>query len=128
MTIADERYVSLTTFRRNGERKSTPVWIAPVGDEVGFTTGSDSWKLKRLRNDPRCELQPSDVRGAVREGANVATGRAREASAEEYARVTAAIEAKYGYQATVAGLAGRLMALVGRGDRSARTAVLITLD
>ena len=59
MGIADENYVALTTFRKNGERKNTPIWIADLGDgTIGFTTSKDSWKVKRIGNDPRVELQP----------------------------------------------------------------------
>ena len=68
MSIADEKYVAFTTYKRNGETKSLPVWIADLGDgTVGFTTASSSYKVKRLRNDNRVILQPSDAKGNVRE-------------------------------------------------------------
>ncbi len=127
MTTADEKYVALTTFRKNGERKSTPVWIAAVGSDVGFTTGSDSWKLKRLRNDPRCELQASNSRGVVEDGSMVVTGRGREATPEEYAQVKQAIAAKYGITVKLIGLFGKVRGLLGKGT-AADTAILITLD
>jgi hypothetical protein len=38
MSIADEKYVRLTTFTRDGRRKESPVWIAEVdNDALGFT-------------------------------------------------------------------------------------------
>ncbi|NNC79410.1 MAG: PPOX class F420-dependent oxidoreductase, partial [Acidimicrobiales bacterium] len=48
MSIIDEKYLSLTTFRKNGEPKATPVWIVDLGNgTAGFTTASSSWKVKR---------------------------------------------------------------------------------
>lgn len=39
MSLANEKYVAFTTFTKAGEPKSTPVWIADVGDgKLGFTT------------------------------------------------------------------------------------------
>jgi PPOX class probable F420-dependent enzyme len=124
MAIADEKYVALTTFRRNGERKSTPVWIAQVGDEVGFTTAADSWKMRRLRNDPRVELQACNGRGVVTDGALVVTGRGREAEAAEVPGVEAAIKGKYGISYRVISLVNKV---VRRGS-SSNSAMLITLD
>ncbi|MGH1488386.1 MAG: PPOX class F420-dependent oxidoreductase [Acidimicrobiales bacterium] len=132
MSIADEKYLALTTFRKDGGRKSTAIWIAALSSDVegdvGFTTGADSWKLKRLRNDPRCELQPCSSRGEVTEGSLVLTGRAREATAEELATVEAAIDAKYGFQVKLIKASQKAMKLVGRNHAGATTGIVITLD
>ena len=32
MTISDEKYVSFTTYRKNGEPKPLPIWIVDLGD------------------------------------------------------------------------------------------------
>ena len=38
-TIAEEAYVRLTTFTRDGTPKQSPVWIAALADgRLGFTT------------------------------------------------------------------------------------------
>lgn len=63
--LADERFVSLTTFRKSGDAVSTPVWIARDGDELIVTTPRRSGKVKRLRNDARVTLVPCDRRGRV---------------------------------------------------------------
>lgn len=128
MSIADEKYVSFTTFRRNGERKPLPVWIVPIDGGAGFTTGSNSWKLKRLRNDPRCELQPCNGRGAVTEGTMVVTGTAREASPEEHQRISAAVSDKYGIAAKLVKIPAMVKRLVGKEAESANTSIFITLD
>ena len=74
--MGDERYISLTTFRRSGEAVSTPVWIARDGDDLVVTTPAASGKVKRLRNNSRVEMRACDRRGSVREGAPVVTGSA----------------------------------------------------
>jgi PPOX class probable F420-dependent enzyme len=72
--LSTSKYVSLTTFRRNGSRVSTPVWIAPATErrEVLYVlTMVGAGKLKRIRNNPAVELEPCDFRGRIR-GAVVA--------------------------------------------------------
>ena len=101
---ADHRYVACTTFRRTGERVTSPVWIAELGDgTVGFTTGGDSGKVKRLRRDPRMELTPCDVRGNVPAGAPTWTGTARVVDLDEQPWVRAAIVRRYGWQMRLVG-------------------------
>ena len=67
--LGEERFVSLTTFRKTGEAVSTPVWIARDGDALVVTTPAGSGKVKRLRNSPRVALRPCDRMGRVTEGA-----------------------------------------------------------
>lgn len=128
MSIVDEKYVSFTTFKRNGERKPLPVWIVPIDGGAGFTTGHDSWKLKRLRNDPRCELQPSNGRGVVVDGAMVVTGTAREATPAEHERIAATVAAKYGFTAKLVKIPAMISKLLGRGGDNSNTSVIITFD
>jgi PPOX class probable F420-dependent enzyme len=76
LALGDQRFVSLTTFRKTGERVSTPVWIAREGHALVVTTPSGSGKVKRLRRDPRVELQPCSRTGRVDETDVPATGTA----------------------------------------------------
>ena len=65
-TISQEKYVSVTTFRKTGVAVATAIWIVPLdGGRVGLLTSSASGKAKRLRNNPSVTLQPSDARGRV---------------------------------------------------------------
>ncbi len=53
-SIAAEKYVSLTTFKKDGTPRPAPVWISDLGDgTMGFTTASSSWKVKRLSSCSR---------------------------------------------------------------------------
>lgn len=126
MTIANEKYVSLTTYRKNGEAKPAPVWIVDTGEgTVGFCTSSSSWKVKRLNHDPTVSLSPSDAKGNVSDGAPVLAG-AAVVSAEDFARVWPLVVAKYGVQARGIKLFGSFMKLIGKGSGT-DTAIIITL-
>ncbi len=72
--LGDERFISLTTYRRTGAAVSTPVWVAREGDALVVTTPADSGKVKRLRHTPRVEMRPCGRTGKVRDGAPVVTG------------------------------------------------------
>ena len=74
LRLADERFVSLTTFRRSGQPVSTPVWVGRDGDALVVLTPSGSGKVKRLRVDPRVQVQPCGRFGAVADGAAPAAG------------------------------------------------------
>ena len=71
LDLGDESFVSLTTFRRSGERVSTPVWILRDGDALIVTTPVESGKVKRLRNNSAVELAPCSRMGKVDESAPV---------------------------------------------------------
>lgn len=69
MSIADEKYVLITTFRKNGDAVASPVWIVALADgTAGFTTDEVSGKIKRMRNNPKVTLQPCSVKGTPKEG------------------------------------------------------------
>ncbi|WP_432247162.1 PPOX class F420-dependent oxidoreductase [Streptomyces sanyensis] len=76
-SFAGARYVSLTTYRKDGTPVATPVWFAVEGGELFVWTRTDSWKVKRLRNDSRVVVTVCDARGNVAEGAVSAEGAGR---------------------------------------------------
>ncbi|KJC64389.1 PPOX class F420-dependent oxidoreductase [Agreia bicolorata] len=82
-SIADERFVSLTTFRKTGEGVPTPVWIARDGDALIVTTPDGTGKVKRLRNNDRVELRPSDRMGKVAYDAPTVAARAEIVDTDE---------------------------------------------
>jgi PPOX class probable F420-dependent enzyme len=84
-------------------------------------------KAKRIRNDPRVKVQPSDGRGRVQDGSEEVTGTAELVEGPGFERVLAAIKAKYGWQATMILIGAKLLELVGR-DRLSDTGVVIALD
>ena len=128
MSIADERYVRFTTWTTDGHPRHVPVWIVGLGDSrVGFTTGSGSWKVCRLRYDPAVELQASNMGGTVTERSTAVSGTAVVVDGDAYREVRTAIRRKYGIQYVVISLASAVGRLFGRkpnGD----CAVVVTLD
>lgn len=127
-TISDEKYVALTTYKKDGSEKTLPVWIADFGDgTVGFTTSSSSYKVKRIARDPRVALQPSDARGTVRDGTERLTGTAVVATGSDFETYEAKVKSKYGIQYRAIKLLGSFMKLIGRGSGT-DAAVVVTLD
>jgi len=131
--IAEEKFVSLTTFTKDGRPKPLPVWIVDLGDnnagktEVGFTTGDNSWKMKRINNTPRVTLQACDQRGNLTAGAAVVEGTARAATSEEFDRISSLVSKKYGFMVPVIKFIGIFRKLF-KGEESANAAVVIELS
>lgn len=127
MSIADEQYVSLVTFTKDGRPKPLPVWIVDLGDNTaGFTTWGGSWKAKRVRNTPRVTLQPCDQRGNVTEGSEIVEATARMGTPEEYSKVSALVKEKYGVWVTVVKTMNKFRSALGKGGQS-DSAIIITL-
>ncbi len=125
--IASEKYVAFTTFKKDGTPKSLPVWIADLGDgTVGFTTSSSSYKVKRLNNNPKVMLQPSDAKGVVTAGSEEVEGTAVTATGADFDRIAGIVKKKYGIQYTGITMVGKIAKLIGKGSGT-DTAVVITL-
>ncbi|MEW2588127.1 PPOX class F420-dependent oxidoreductase [Streptomyces virginiae] len=121
--LGSARYVSLTTFRKDGTPVATPVWAVADAGELYVWTRSDSWKVKRIRNDGRVTLAACDVRGRVEEGAPVVEGRARLLDEEGLRRVRRLMSRKYTWQFWVVDVPA---ALARRGKRP-HTAIAVKL-
>jgi uncharacterized protein len=103
MSISDEKYVSSTTYRKSGTAVPTPTWIVPLdGGRVGFWTSSRSGKYKRLRNNPKITMQPSDARGRVKDGSGPVEGAVQLVnSGADFDAIQSKVRAKYGFQVHV---------------------------
>jgi PPOX class probable F420-dependent enzyme len=113
MSTLDElghaKYLSLTTFRRDGTPVATPVWLVREGDSLRVITQADSGKAKRLRHTTRVLVAPCDARGNLK-GAQVEAAATLQDPAET-ARTAQLVESRYG-------LLGKL--LMWRSRRAAR--------
>jgi PPOX class probable F420-dependent enzyme len=115
--LARQRYISLTTFRRDGSAASAPVWVvSDDGERLLVRTGVHTWKVKRIRRDPRVLVAPADYRG--RELGPQIEARARVLEAEADAVVISLLRRKYGWQRRVLELQGRLASLATRKPRA----------
>ncbi|MEU0987214.1 PPOX class F420-dependent oxidoreductase [Streptomyces sp. NPDC005953] len=126
MTAADfasARYLSVTTFRKNGTGVATPVWFAEDGGKLYAWTRTDSYKVKRLRNDSRVVVSVCDVRGRIAEGAPTAEGTAELLDAEGTARVRSLLARKYTWQFWLVDWP----AMVARRGKRPHTGIVVTL-
>ncbi len=104
MGISDEKYISSTTYRKSGTPVASPTWIVPLdGDRVGFWTSSRSGKYKRLRNNPRITIQPSDSRGRIKDGTAPVDGTVQlTTSGPDFDAIQNKVRAKYGFMVQMA--------------------------
>jgi len=56
-------YVNLETYRKSGQGIRTPLWFIERGGVLYMRTPAQSAKVKRIRNNPRVRIVPSDMRG-----------------------------------------------------------------
>jgi uncharacterized protein len=102
--LASARYISLTTRKRDGSLVSTPVWVvSDDGKRLLVWSYASTWKVKRVRRDPRVLVAKSNYRGSE-QGPRI-EGVARILPDFD---VQPLIRAKYGWQK-------RLLELLSRG-------------
>lgn len=123
MGLADEKYLLLTTFRKNGNPVPTPVWVAALADgTMGHYTSSGSGKAKRLAHTSRVTVQPCDGRGRVKDGTASVEATAELVTGAQLDEITERIKEKYGFATKVTKLLGTIVGIVKRnripyGDR-----------
>jgi uncharacterized protein len=92
--LAGVRYISLTTFRRDGSTASTPVWVvSDNGHRLLVWTGAKTWKVRRIARDPRVLVARSNARGTERGPRLEGTARLVEEPA-----IDELLRRKYGWQ------------------------------
>lgn len=114
--LAEGKYLSLTTFKRDGTPVATPVWLARDGETLVVTTEGTSGKAKRLRNNPDVLIASCDMRGRLTSEQIPARALLQDGASSE--RIAALITRRYG-------LLGRL--LMRRGRPEDRVGIEITL-
>jgi len=101
-----ESYLNLESFRKNGRGVRTPLWFAEEGGVLYTSTPAESWKVKRIRRDPRVRIAPSTLRGAPRGEWVEATARLEDGDVA--ARAQELLIRKYGWQKKLIDFFGRL--------------------
>ncbi|WP_189331899.1 PPOX class F420-dependent oxidoreductase [Actinoplanes ianthinogenes] len=117
--LASEKYVLLTTFRKDGRAVPTPLWVVPDGSGLAFWTVAGSGKLKRIKNSGRVTVAACDMRGNPTGEPIEATARIGDSA--DLARVSATLKRKYG-------LIGRLTMLGSRIRRGAEGTVAVLVS
>ncbi|MFN0123157.1 MAG: PPOX class F420-dependent oxidoreductase [Blastocatellia bacterium] len=103
--FSGRQYLNLESFRRNGESVRTPLWFAQEGHVFYVYTLADSWKVRRMRNNPRVRLAPCTMRGRV-EGQWI-DAEARLLTGAECERAQNLLRGKYGWMKRVGEIISR---------------------
>src|SRR5271169_2541918 len=92
--FSNEKYISLETYKKNGEAVKSPVWVVEDSGVVYVRTDPTSWKAKRIRKNPRVRIAVSDMRGKVT--GQWVDGEARFIEGQEADRKIGLFKKKYG--------------------------------
>ena len=65
-SLRGRKYISLTSFRRDGSAVSTPVEFVMKDGAVYVRAREGSGKIRRIRANPNVTLAPCDIRGVVK--------------------------------------------------------------
>jgi PPOX class probable F420-dependent enzyme len=123
--LGDETFVSLTTFKNNGDAVASPMWIVRDADQVSVWTPADASKVKRVRRDPRVTLTACGRTGKVKAGRPTFDGTAEVITdPPSVARTESLIKHKYGAEFRVVML---IETIAARG-RKPRVGLRITID
>ena len=87
------KYLSVTSFRRDGTGVATPVWFVVDDGRLLIETDAESYKVKRIRRDPSVEVAICTGRGKLR--GDPVRGRAEVLPDTATDRVTELIATKY---------------------------------
>ncbi|RJQ72943.1 PPOX class F420-dependent oxidoreductase [Pseudonocardiaceae bacterium YIM PH 21723] len=119
--LSSAKYVLVTTYRKNGTAVPTPVWSVVHEGKLAIWTVTDSWKVKRIRNNPQVTVAECTMRGEPTSEA--VPGTARVLDDQGASRVRGLINRKYG----LAGMAVSWGSVLRRG-KSGTVGIEISLD
>jgi PPOX class probable F420-dependent enzyme len=92
--LKHRRYISLTTFKRDGTPVSTPVWVvSDDGERLLVWSAAKTWKVRRIRRNPHVLVAPASFRGKERGERVPATARLVDDPG-----IDALLRRKYGWQ------------------------------
>ena len=114
--LSKAKFISLETYKRNGEAVRTPVWFVEESGLIYFHSPAKSWKVKRLRRNPVVRLAPCARFGRI-EG-DWLKGKATRIDGEDSKRIVKLVNSKQG-------LDGRIF---GFFEKKNRVAFSIKLD
>lgn len=129
MALSDEKSIRVTTFKKDGTAVPTPTGVVELDEgRIGFYTSSTSGKVKRLRNDPKLVVQPSDSRGQVKPDTSPLDGSATVVTGPERDAIYDKVVAEYGFMTKLTRVLAELAGVVKRKEQPyADCAVVITI-
>ena len=103
--IKSEKYISLETYRKNGESVKSPVWFVIKDDLVYVVTREQTGKVKRLKNNLQVKFALCTMKGKIT--GEWISGTARILSKEETMEAVKMRDKKYGFMAKIAKFASK---------------------
>ena len=64
LDFADVQYINLETFKKDGSKVTTPVWVAQQNNSLVVTTGKNAGKVKRIRNNGKAIIYTTNQSGS----------------------------------------------------------------
>ena len=116
------KYLSITSFKRNGVGVATPVWFVQEGGRLLVQTEADSGKVKRIRRNPHVLVAPCTATGRLL--ADPVPARAELLAETELGRVERLVAAKYRIDLLVIRPIRALQAALRRGRPHPRPIIL----
>lgn len=93
LPVSGDKYLSITSFRRDGSGVATPVWFVQEGGRLLVQTEATSGKVKRIRRNPQVLVAPCTATGRLL--ADPVPARAELLDDAEVGRVERLLAAKY---------------------------------
>jgi uncharacterized protein len=122
----DGKYLSLTSFKRDGAGVATPVWFVGDNGHLLVETDADSYKVKRIRRDAHVRVAICDARGRVQ--SEPVDADARILAEEERERAEQLFARKYRIDRyTIYPLYRLVMRLRGRSSRTHEPPVVLEI-
>jgi len=122
------KYVSFTSSKKDGSTVSTPVWIITIGEEHAFTTDSDAFKVKRVRNNPSVTMRVCNFRGRVSTHATTFSGVATVIEGQAASHIALLIKNKYRVGYLLITVQSAVKRLLGKESHSAETAITVRIS
>ena len=97
-SLDGEQYISLGTFKKNGQEVLTPVWFAADPKQkrlLWVYTNVNAGKVKRIRNNGRARVAPCGSTGKLKGEFTNANARIVAASDKDWQRGWNTLHAKY---------------------------------
>lgn len=98
--LKDQKFCLLTTFKKDGQAVSSPMWFCLDGETVYMTTRGRSWKVKRMLRNPKVTIGWSNGSG-TKHGKLVEAEASILTSGEEFERAKQLLNKKYGLKKKV---------------------------
>jgi uncharacterized protein len=104
--FANQKYLNLESYRKNGQGVRTPLWFVEDNGVLYFYTVAHSYKVKRIAANPRVRVVPCDMRGNVK--GEWVDAKARRIVGEESRRANELLDRKYGWARRIINFLGKI--------------------